>query len=59
MPNHDITICSGDGCTIKAFCHRYQVYKSIPKGHNDLVSRTDPKDCIDNDKNLFWKEKES
>jgi hypothetical protein len=54
---YDITICSGDGCSIKAFCHRYRVYKSIPKGHNDLVSHTNPKDCIDNNKQLFWKEK--
>lgn len=56
MPSHDITICNGDKCTLRAFCHRHTVYRQSSQAQRLHISQTNPQDCIDNNKNLFWKE---
>lgn len=60
--NHDITHCKGDNCPKKETCHRYNAWLDFPRYHaitgSTLASMTTSKSCIENNYNLYWKERQ-
>lgn len=56
--NHDITMCSGEGCSKRDTCHRYKAFRTLRGDEEYPISFCSAVECIKENYNLFWEDKE-
>lgn len=55
--NHDITHCSGEGCSKRDTCHRYKAYLDILNVKDQtLFSMILAQKCVEDEYNLYWED---